>query len=401
VVSVDKPVAFSPRFLYKSNGDEKNCRIEGARAVAFDDRKSVMKEIEALRGGRRLLCLCNFDREEFPPNLGVNQQFAEHLKEPVYRVLKETLDPGQKVDVLLYTRGGEINAVWPIVCLLREFDSDFEVLIPFRAHSSGTLLTLGAKKLVMAPLAELSPIDPTTGNRFNPRDELTKEHLGISVEDVTAYFEFLKKTFGLDKKGDPKAEDYDLVQPHLQRLTSEVHPLAVGNVHRVLTQIKVLARLLLKKHYGEGEGVERMIDNLTTRYYSHLHMISREEARAILGPDHVEFANQDLSAKLDQLLRIYQTDFALRQPFILSRYMGDEIEKEARLIGGCVESRTWGYLYETKLKIRQFPDLPANVHVQLQPGQILPLVAGAPRRYNWEVISRSWVHNKAPIGVTV
>jgi hypothetical protein len=363
-----------------------------------------MKEIEALRGGRRLVTLCNFDREESPPNLnlGAQQQFAEHLKEPLYRVLKETLDPAQKVDLFLYTRGGDTNAVWPVVCLLREFDPDFEVLISFRAHSSGTLLTLGAKKLVMTPMAELSPIDPTTGNQFNPRDEATKERLGISVEDVTAYCEFLLKTFGLDRKDPLSAEDYGLIRPHLERLTTAVHPLAVGNVHRVLTQIKVLARLLVKKHYGENEEVVgKMIDRLTTRYYSHHHMISREEARDILGSDHVEFSSPDLAAKLDQLLRQYQNDFALRQPFIMSRFMGNDSEKEARLIGGCVESRTWGYLYETKLKIRQVPAPPPGVQIQMQPGQSLPLVPGMPRNYNWELESRCWVHNKAPLGVTV
>src|SRR5262249_14487735 len=89
-----------------------------------------------------------------------------------YRVLKETLGDGHGLDVLLYTRGGATNAVWPIAGLLREFDPNFEILIPYRAHSSGTMVALAAKKIVMTPLAELSPIDPTTANQFNPRENL-------------------------------------------------------------------------------------------------------------------------------------------------------------------------------------------------------------------------------------
>jgi hypothetical protein len=370
--------------------------------MAFDDRKSLMKEIEELRNGRRLIVLCNFDRIEQPANLGVNVQFASDLKEPLYRVLKETLEPGQRLDLFLYTRGGELNAVWPIVCLLREFDADFEVLIPFRAHSSGTLLALAAKKVVITPIGELSPIDPTCGNQFNPRDEANKESvLGISVEDVSAYHEFLRKVYGASQEGELPSDTLALLQPHFLQLTEKVHPLALGNVHRVLMQIKVLARLLLKKHYGDGDKIEKMIGSLTTSYYSHHHMISRQEAQAILGSDHVEFASSDLARKLDQLLRLYQDNFGLREPFFLNRFMGDDAEKEARLVGGCVESRAWGYLYETKLRCRQYVAPPPTIQIQLQPGQAAPLVPGLPRKTECQVISRCWVRNKMPIGVTL
>ena len=45
---------------------------------------------------------------------------------------------------------------------------------------------MAAKRIVMTRLAELSPIDPTTGNQFNPVDG-KGNRLGISVEDVRAY----------------------------------------------------------------------------------------------------------------------------------------------------------------------------------------------------------------------
>ncbi len=369
--------------------------------MAFDDRKSVMKEIEALRGGRRLVALCNFDRDVYPPVLGsVRTMFSEDLKEPLFRVLKETLEPGQKLDLLLYTRGGETNAVWPIACALWEFDADFEVLVPYRAHSSGTLLILAASRMVMAPIAELSPIDPTTGNQFNPKDDVTKDSLGISVEDVSAYQEFLRKALGLANSDAISDAQYGLLQPHLLELTSKVHPLALGNVHRTLMQIKSLAQMLLKKHYGDGHDLEKMSTSLTTSFYSHHHMISRAEAREIFGDDHVQFAGTELASKMDQLLRGYEDDFALREPFFLNRYMDNDAEKEARLIGGCVESRMWGYLNETKARIRQYVAPPPGVQIQVPPGQVPPLIPGLPRRYEWDILSRCWVKNKMPIGVT-
>ena len=130
-------------------------------------------------------------------------------------------------------------------------------------------------------------------------------------------------------------------------------------------------------------------------------MIHRQEAQVILGEDHVAYADSALSAKLDQLLRSYEDDFGLRQPFFLNRFAGDDIEKEARLIGGCVESREWGYLYETKLRVKQYVVPPPNVQIQLQPGQVAPLVAGLPRRLECDLLSRGWVRNKMPIGVSI
>lgn len=362
--------------------------------MAYDDRKKLIADIEASRK-RKFISILNFDRAEQPQKLGTNMLFAEDLKEPLFRVLRETIKPGDKLDVFLYTRGGETNAVWPIACLLREFDAEFEILVPYRAHSSGTLLALAAKRVVMTPLAELSPIDPTTGNQFNPRDESDKSRLGISVEDVSAYQEFVKRLVN----GDGKTPE--LIQPHLLQLTTNVHPLALGNVQRVVNQIKVLARLLLKQHYGEGANIDAMIDNLTTAYYSHHHSISRREAKTILGEEHVVFADEPLSKQLDELLRMYEDNFGLRQAFFLQNYVGDDAEKDVRLIGGCLESGTWGYLYESRLKVRQMPAYPQNIQVQVQPGKPLPFAPGIPRRLDYGIVSRGWVRNKAPQGVAI
>lgn len=367
--------------------------------MAFDDRKSVIREIESLRHGRRLISLCNFDREEYPRINSVQTQFAENIKEPLFRVLKETAGKADGVDLFLYTRGGEVNAVWPIACLLREFDENFEVLIPYRAHSSGTLLALAASKIVMGPLGELSPIDPTVGNQFNPRDNAGNP-LGISVEDVSAFQEFLKTVY--KNSGADDADDIsEWMQPHLARLTEVVHPVALGNVHRVVQQISVLAELLMKKHYGCDEDVKSKINHLTTKFYSHHHMINRLEAQEILGADHVSFAKDELGEKLDKLLKLYEDNFALRKPFMASRFMGDDTQKDARLIGGCVESREWGYLYETKFKIRQSSEVPSNIQIQLQPGQTMPIVDGLPRKMDFDLQSRCWVRNSKPIGVDV
>jgi hypothetical protein len=59
-------------------------------------------------------------------------------------------------------------------------------------------LAIAAKRIIMSPIGELSPIDPTTANQFNPRDQNNQASLGIGVEDVTAYQEFWRTALDLD-----------------------------------------------------------------------------------------------------------------------------------------------------------------------------------------------------------
>jgi len=372
--------------------------------MAYDQRKKLIRKIEGLRG-RKLISFCNFDRPSIPPNIsGLTTQIASDTKEALFRVLKESCKESDKLDILLYTRGGDTNSVWPIACLIREFDPNFEVLVPFRAHSSGTLLSLAAKTIIMTRLGELSPIDPTTGNQFNPIDIDKKSRLGISVEDVSAYEKYFHQAFGHEEneKLSPKNKrDFkEDIKPFLNRLIEEIHPLALGNVHRVHLQIRQLARMLLEFHDYKGRNVQNIIEKLTTKYYSHLHMIGRNEAIDLLGRQ-VQKSSDDLELQLDKLLRQYEDDFALRKPFFASAFMEDNLSKDLTFVGGVVESTVWGYKFQTKGKLSQFSDLPPNVQVQLPPGQQMPIVKGLPRKYLLDINFQGWVRNKKPEGVTL
>ena len=253
----------------------------------------------------------------------------------------------------------------------------------------------------MTPIAELSPVDPSTGNQFNPRDPTEpKNPLGISVEDVQSYREFIFDQFRIEKDDDAKTAR-EVFRPFLDSLTKEVHPLALGNVHRVHQQIKQLAKKLLEFHPDQGRNLDDVIAALTTGFYSHLHMINRYEAREILGEEQVEFASDDLAQLLDELLRAYESDFALRRSFYLMAHLGDDQTKDARFIGAALDSKMRSYLFETKVIVRQHSALPPNVQFQLPSGQAMPLVPGLPREYQADITSEGWVSNPNPIGVTL
>ena len=83
--------------------------------MPWEERRALMAAIEKLRNGRRLICMLDFDRPSNPPVPGLQRQYGSDMKEPLFRALKEAAGGGEGIDVFSFTRGGDTNAVWPIV----------------------------------------------------------------------------------------------------------------------------------------------------------------------------------------------------------------------------------------------------------------------------------------------
>ena len=52
--------------------------------------------------------------------------------------------------------------------MIRLFCDEFEVIVPSKAHSTATLICLGADRVVMTKQATLGPIDPGINDPPNP-----------------------------------------------------------------------------------------------------------------------------------------------------------------------------------------------------------------------------------------
>lgn len=118
-----------------------------------EERKRFIEQLEVERGSK-LISYFTADRQILGAGLSSDDTlplFFEHL---------QAFKKVEKIDLFLYTRGGHTLASNRIVHLLREFCEKLAVLIPFRAHSAGTILALGADEIVMGPMGELGPVDP-------------------------------------------------------------------------------------------------------------------------------------------------------------------------------------------------------------------------------------------------
>ena len=170
--------------------------------MPLKDRVGLIKKIEEGRKSR-LISYITGDRQPFAARIAddVIPIFERHLQNIGYN---------NKISLFLYTRGGDMLTPLRLVKLVRNYCKYFEVVVPYRAHSAGTSIALGADSIVMGKMGELSPVDPTTGHAFNPKNPLNpNQPLEISVEDVNSYFLFAKEKAGV------KDEQMSAIYSHL------------------------------------------------------------------------------------------------------------------------------------------------------------------------------------------
>jgi hypothetical protein len=271
--------------------------------MSFTDRIKLIEEIEQYRQSK-VVCYLTSLR----PNLSAS------MSEDAVRVFFDQLlllqeRPIPKLDIFLCSNGGSGALPWRLVSLFREFATQIGVLLPYRAYSAATMVALGADEIVMHPFAEMGPIDPTVSNDFNPVDPNSHQRVGISVEDVKAYVSFVKETVGI------RHED-ELVKA-IEILASKVHPLALGNVERFISQSRMIARKILLTHMVEADQhkIDEVVETLASKLYFHGHPINRKEARQELGLKIAENLAPGLETAMWKLYEDFEGDLRNREIF--------------------------------------------------------------------------------------
>lgn len=266
------------------------------------DKKSLIQQIENLRKSR-VITYVTSDRPG-PVNARVAMDIIPIISNHLRKIGKQ-----EKIDLILYSAGGDTMVPWRLVSMIREYCDKFSVIVPYKAHSAATMIALGADEIVMSDLSEISPIDPSTANVFNPTDPINSQNkIPISVEDVIAYFDLAKNKFGI--KSD---EDLTKVFNKFVESNPQIHPLALGNVNRIHNLIRLLAKRLLKSHKDKmrEEEIEKIVEYFTEKLYSHQYFIGRKEAKEELGLKSVVFADDELSKSMSDLYAQYSEEIGL------------------------------------------------------------------------------------------
>lgn len=229
---------------------------------------------------------------------------------PIMSQQLRSIGKTENIDLFLYTAGGDTMVPWRLVSMIREYCDSFSVIVPYKAHSAGTMIALGADEIVMSDLSEISPIDPSTANVFNPTDPVNPQNkMPISVEDVIAYFDLAQNKFGI--KND---EDLTKIFNKFFDANPQIHPLALGNVNRTHNLIRLIAKRLLKSHKSKMEDneIEKIVEYFTEKLYSHQYFIGRKEAKEELGLSFVTNADADSSQLMSDLYMEYAQEMELQ-----------------------------------------------------------------------------------------
>lgn len=271
--------------------------------MAKKERKELLKKLSNNRESSLVISYLTSTRVGFevPIELDAVRKFYNHL------VLNSADVKKTKIDLVIHSNGGNGIVPWRLVTLLREHCKKLSVLIPHRAFSAATLIALGADEIIMHPMGMLGPVDPTVKNQFNPLNTKTQEPVGISVEDLTAYIALIKEDVGI------RHED-ELVQA-FNMLAEKVHPLALGNVKRSISQSRMMAKKLLELHMTtatEEHKIDEIVENLTSKLYYHGHPINRTEAQN-LGLK-VPKSNSPIEEILWELYLEYENEMLLDTP---------------------------------------------------------------------------------------
>jgi ATP-dependent protease ClpP protease subunit len=320
--------------------------------------KELIARIQESRKSK-VITFVTGDRQPF--NV-IGAAIAEDAVRPLYEHLI-SLGKTEKIDLYLYSRGGDVSVPWRIVSMFREFCDEFSILVPYKAHSAATLISLGADRIIMGKKAELSPIDPTLrrmpiGGTSGPPQE-------ISVEDVNSYISFIRERANISDQG-ALAQMTAILANHLS-------PLILGSVNRQNSHIRLVARKIIssRKEKLEEARINAIVETLTEKIFSHGHAIGRKEAQEIGLP--VEMPGGELEEVLWDLYLQYEAFLKLTEPIDPLLALGQKEEERFDQVPlAIIESENKRHMVSVTVEIKRKRQIPGNPQINLNLGLNLP-----------------------------
>ncbi|WP_081479694.1 SDH family Clp fold serine proteinase [Verminephrobacter aporrectodeae] len=187
--------------------------------------------------------------------------------------------------LIIATPGGDPDAGFRIArALQHSYQDGFEALVPRYCKSAGTLVLLGATKILMANRSELGPLDI----QIKKGDELFGRNSGLDIneavgflreETLTSFNTCMHKLVqqGLSTKIAAEIA-VKLVNGIFHPISAQIEPLKLAEMQRATSIAYTYGRRLVK--VGRNVTLQGLI-TLVGGYPSHGFVIDRKEARTI------------------------------------------------------------------------------------------------------------------------
>jgi len=284
-----------------------------------------------------------------------------------------TIGETKKVTLFLYSTGGITMSGYAIANLLREYCESYDVIVPFKALSCATLISLGADNIIMTKMGQLSPIDPSVLSPLGPLAQvpgpagMQLQQVPVSVEDVINYIDLARKAVNIN--------DEELLTRLFDRMSQSVHPLVLGSVYRSREQIGFLAQMLLERHMNDHEKIKKIIETVTRGRFSHDYLIGRREAKEILG---LPIANisADLETTIVNLYSQYDQLLKLSVPYHPEQILNGQNKGIGDLNRAIIETKGFTHVFRTKKEVTKTELTPPMVP-QPQPAYVEAILSEA------------------------
>lgn len=252
------------------------------------------------------------------------------LKEPLTRKLVDFIylnrdkmfdEKGSRLDIIIDSLGGDIDAAYKLVQLIRARYSKIGVYVPRFAKSAATFLCITADEIIMCRTAELGPLDAQVQD---PRDPDSFISALDSFKTLDAIREYAIQTLDmsvhliLQRRRKNPLPIYqtielasDFVGKILAPLFAQIDPLILGRHRRVLDIAKQYTIRVLSEYGLYNGDVERFAERLIYNYPSHSFVIDYHEAVELKLP--VRLPNREEEQVLDAAMSYIE-----RGQFVLS-----------------------------------------------------------------------------------
>lgn len=201
----------------------------------------------------------------FPLLLG-QQDIHTELVDRVFDDLRERRYDSGALDVIVASSGGDIDAAYNLGLLFRRYGKDkLTFIIPRWAKSAATLLVCAGDEILMAPVAELGPLDPQI-TTMNPMEQRVERFSPLHIEST---LRLIRDEFA---NGNDK-----LAEGLIQRLQ---FPLTLGSFKKLLEVGQEYVERLLSSRMlkDDPQSAKKIGRELTTGYADHSWCITIDEA---------------------------------------------------------------------------------------------------------------------------
>ena len=196
--------------------------------------------------------------------------------------LSEIDAPESSLAVIVDSMGGNIDAAYNLACLFRRYGNGrLTYIVPRWAKSAATLLVCGGDSIMMAPVAELGPLDPQI-TEWNLVERRIESFSPLHIESTLA---LIRNEFA--------EGNAELAQGLLQRLQ---FPITLGGFTKSLELGKQYAEKLLSSRMlkDNPQAAAEISRRLVEDYSAHSFCINIDEVRELgltvedMSPDQLE-----------------------------------------------------------------------------------------------------------------